>query len=224
MKIQISQIVNKVFLVLLLLAVVSCNKKSVELPQIAISGVSKIKNHSQIWIFYNQNKDSIWTEVNMKNKINSTHWILNIDKRLSMGQLLPNLQEIISKRNAEGMHSKKGSKLFLSYSDILDKKIALTPIDSTRYVSKTKKDFMNYKKDTGKVFLYFSRNSVYTKGTEYTKEQWKTTKLDSLAEKKIHLFYAASLSYQEYMDYRLSIQQKMPKEELIDNTETLVFE
>lgn len=224
MKIQISQIVNKVFLVLLLLAVVSCNKKSVELPQIAISGVSKIKNHSQIWIFYNQNKDSIWTEVNMKNKINSTHWILNIDKRLSMGQLLPDLQKIITRRNAEGMHSKKGSKLFLSYSNILDKKIDLFPIDSIRYVSKTKRDFMNYKKDTEEMFLYFSKDEMYVKGTKYTREQWESIKLDSLVDKKTHLFYEAALSYQEYMDYRLSLQQKMPKEGLIDNIETLVFE
>ncbi|MGV6845999.1 MAG: hypothetical protein ACWA42_07735, partial [Lutibacter sp.] len=72
---------KKLIFLLVSISLMSCHKKEIKLPKIAIQGIdSIIYNHSEVWMFYSlKNKDTI-AQINRKNTISSTHWIYNIDK------------------------------------------------------------------------------------------------------------------------------------------------
>ncbi len=80
------------FILSFFLTLSSCTNKTIQLPQIAISGESEIQNHSQIWVFYKYNKDKIKAEINKNNTISTTNWIINIDKRLPIREVIPVFQ------------------------------------------------------------------------------------------------------------------------------------
>jgi len=206
----------RLILILLLVSLTSCNNKTVELPQVAIAGQSDIQNHSQIWVFQKKEKDSIWAEVNMNNKINTTHWIVNIDKHLTLGNLLPVFQKIKDNRLKKSMHSKEGMQTFLSYSDTGNKKIALFPIDSIEYI---KKDIENNEN----TISFFSEHFLVN-NKSHSINQWKKIVLDTLNTSYLQLQFSEKLNYQQYMEYRLSIKAKLPKDVRIRSTEYIIEE
>ena len=63
----------------------------VELPQINKTTISEIVDVSPAYIFNNMaTPDSV--EFNRKNLISTTNWLMNVDKRLTIKQVLPHLQ------------------------------------------------------------------------------------------------------------------------------------
>ena len=83
---------------ILILVFISCqNKKDILLPKSNSSIVKDIQDHSPIYIFFEaKGKDTI-AEVNRKNSIISTNWILNIDKRLPLRLVIPEVMKLQQK-------------------------------------------------------------------------------------------------------------------------------
>ena len=86
---------------------VSCNKKEIKLPQIDLPGIQEVQNHSEVWMFYKGNHSESPLELNRNNTISTTHWLYNIDKRLPLKYVIPELQALTYK-HANSMHSKEG--------------------------------------------------------------------------------------------------------------------
>jgi hypothetical protein len=206
----------KFIFLLLILSISSCNNKKIELPQIAVAGKSDIQNHSQIWIFYKKNKDSVWADVNMNNKINTTHWIINIDRHLTLDKLTPVFQKIKENRNKKSIHSKDGMHTYLSYSDMENKKIALFPIDSIQYL----KIEIENQENT----LRFLSDSFLINNKKFPTEQWDNFVLDTLNKTDVQLQFSDKLSYQQYMEYRLTVNSKLPKHIRIKHIEYIIEE
>jgi hypothetical protein len=55
---------------------------------------------SPIYIFLEQRKDTL-AEVNRKNSIISTNWILNVDKRLPLRLVIPEIMKLQQKKREE---------------------------------------------------------------------------------------------------------------------------
>lgn len=127
-------------LILHLLLLFGCEKKQVQLPLIDIPGMSEIQNHSSIWVFLDTKDGKSRAKLNKNNKILNTHWIYNIDKRLTMGELVPLLIEMQKAKNKDSMHKKEGMKSYFSYADISGDKISLTPFLQTNFISVLKSD------------------------------------------------------------------------------------
>ena len=72
--------------------VFSCgNKKILYLPEINYCEISKIQDVSHAYLFYDEiQKDSV--ELNRKNLISTTNWLINVDKRLTLKQAIPHLK------------------------------------------------------------------------------------------------------------------------------------
>ena len=81
-----------------------------QLPIIEIAGITEIQNHSSIWIFYDEQEGDETAILNKNNKIINTHWIFNIDKRLTMKTVVPHLSAMQENRDKDSMH-KKGDML-----------------------------------------------------------------------------------------------------------------
>ena len=69
----------------------SCgNEKILQLPEINHSDITEILDVSHAYLFYDETKpDSI--ELNRKNLISTTNWLVNVDKRLTLDQAIPSI-------------------------------------------------------------------------------------------------------------------------------------
>jgi len=122
------------------LILLGCQKKQVQLPLLNIQGMSEIQNHSSIWIFMETKNGESIARLNKNNKILNTHWIFNIDRRLTMDQVVPLLIKMQKAKNKDSMHKKEGMKSYFSYADIADDKISLTPFLQTNFITAPETD------------------------------------------------------------------------------------
>ena len=81
---------KKIVAIVVLLGLFSCSEKEVQLPQAEVSVLKDIVDHSPIYMFFEiQNKKDTIIDVNRKNSISSTNWVFNIDKRLPLKLVIP---------------------------------------------------------------------------------------------------------------------------------------
>ena len=214
------QLYKIVFFSLFLFSIVSCSNKELQLPQLPISGESEIQNHSQIWVFYKEKKGEIEAELNINNRITTTHWIINIDKRLTLKELVPVFKIIKEKRELKSAHKKEGMKNYLSYSDINNKKIALFSMDSINFMkqSREKMDILKLSNKTVHT-LKFSKDTILLDAKSFPINTWDSMVLDTLSKDNIQLVFNHKLNYQEYLKYRMTINTKLPKGIHVENLE-----
>jgi hypothetical protein len=74
---------------------------------------------SPIYIFLEQRKDTL-AEVNRKNSIISTNWILNVDKRLPLRLVIPEIMKLQQKKREEA-HKNENAENYYSYADTIGK-------------------------------------------------------------------------------------------------------
>ena len=154
---------KKILVTLLAFALFSCNEKEVLLPEVDTTIVEKVENLSPIYIFFEvKGKDTI-AELNRKNVISSTNFIFNIDKRLPLKFVLPEVIKAVAKKEAS-VHKDSTSQNYYSYSDIKKKQLA--------FVSLTKMKYKLEKPKSGSV-IYFSKNQIVVDNVPFEKEKFE---------------------------------------------------
>lgn len=199
---MIKKIYHILFISSILLS--SCQKKPVQLPLIDVPGISEIQNHSSIWIFMETINGETSAKLNKNNKITNTHWIFNIDRRLTMAQVVPMLIEMQENRNKDSMHKKEGMKNYFSYADTATEKISLLPFPQTTFISET----LNLEKLSGEPCtvileiwgdqIKLNNELVPLNSLLSTLENEKSCDPDETI--KIVLTYDAQTSYQDYIE------------------------
>src|SRR6478609_5722354 len=107
---------------LVFLLLLSCgNKKDIFLPKSDVTMVSNVEDHSPIYIFFRTNGKDTLAEVNRKNSIISTNWILNIDKRLPLKLVIPEVMKLQEKKRTEVAHKNELAENYYSYADSIGK-------------------------------------------------------------------------------------------------------
>ena len=86
------------YYLLLFSLLISCGQdKTVQLPEIKHADISKINDVSAAYLFYDESKaDSV--ELNRKNLISTTNWLVNVDKRLTLKQIIPHIKFLQDKK------------------------------------------------------------------------------------------------------------------------------
>lgn len=215
---------NFLLLLTFILAFTSCKNKTLELPQVATPGPSEIQNYSQIWVFYKEKNNEVKAEFNRKNTIGSTHWIINIDKRLPLSEVVPVFHRIKIKRTDKSIHSVEGMNNYLSYSDIKNKKISVFSIDSIEYLRLPKKELTKLKQEeVSDYIMEFSETAIWFNKKRFSPSNWASFSLDTLSKGSIQLHFHEKLSYQDYMNYRLTLTEKLPEEVNIEKTEFVIY-
>ena len=124
----------KKYLVLLIaFGIVSCEgKKEIQLPKADRTIIGDVKEHSPIYIFFKvEGKDTI-ADVNRKNAIVSTNWIFNIDKRLPLKLVMPELIKLQAKKD-KSIHKNEAAENFFSYANDKKKTLAFLPFASLKF-------------------------------------------------------------------------------------------
>ncbi|WP_053975513.1 hypothetical protein [Mangrovimonas xylaniphaga] len=107
----------KYFSLLALMLCLSCgNDKLVMLPEIEHASITKIHDVSAAYLFYDETlPDSI--ELNRKNLISTTNWLINVDKRLTLEQAIPKIMLLQDKKRNAELHKNENAKNYFTCND-----------------------------------------------------------------------------------------------------------
>ncbi|WP_052823539.1 hypothetical protein [Neotamlana sedimentorum] len=219
------------YIILLLTGVLffSCgNKKTVQLPEINNSEIQNIQDVSAAYIFYDQTqKDSVL--LNRKNLISTTNWLVNIDKRLTLRQVVPQIK-FLQEKKANAGHKNEDAKNYFSCNDISKNNLGFMEFTNIKYVIKeentpqtipldfevtTKNIFVN---DNGKIFIINHEKEPFI--TESNKNKLITDLKNVFAKaSKVSLRFSKSLTFQDYITIKALIQNKEFNHLKISNTE-----
>lgn len=191
----------------------SCgNKEDILLPKSDVTIVSDVDDHSPIYIFFRTKGKDTLAEVNRKNAIISTNWILNIDKRLPLRLVIPAVMKLQEKKRNEVAHKNELAENYYSYADSIGKNMAFLPF--TKVVYKMEKPKFRF-------VVFFSRkNEIFVDGILGNREELKQllTGLHKDKLKKIRFRFDANLSYGTYIQNEIFIQSLK-----IRNSEEFIF-
>jgi len=192
----------KYFSLIIIFLLFSCEeKKDVLLPKSNVTIVKDVQDHSPIYIFFKTvGKDTI-AEVNRKSSIISTNWILNIDKRLPLKLVIPEVMKLQKKKRDDSAHKNENAENYYSYADSIGKNLAFLPFTEVYYaIGKPQSKFytISFKKGSYLVSL----NGFQIKKTEFVKEFY--AKKYEVTPNVIFLF-DKNMSYQEYIQNKILI-------------------
>lgn len=196
----------KYFSILVTLLFFSCGKKEdVLLPKSNITIVKDVQDLSPIYIFFKtEGKDTI-AEVNRKSSIISTNWIFNIDKRLPLKLVIPEVIKLQEKKRADSAHKNENAENYYSYADSLGKNLAFVPFTKVYY----KLD----RPDKGNFVVYFAKGKkqVFMGNKEIKISEILKYFYSIKFEKVPNLVFVfdKNMSYEEYIQYKILLQKEV---------------
>ncbi|AUP80888.1 hypothetical protein [Flavivirga eckloniae] len=110
----------------------SCGKeKVVQLPEISHSEITEINDVSAAYLFYDETqKNSV--ELNRKNLISTTNWLVNVDKRLTLEQAIPHIKYLQDKKR-NSSHKNKNAKNYFTCNDVSRKNLGFIEFTDVVY-------------------------------------------------------------------------------------------
>ncbi|WDF65149.1 hypothetical protein [Flavobacterium sp. KACC 22763] len=194
----------KYFTLIIALFLFSCGKKEdVLLPKSNVSIVKDVQDHSPIYLFFKvDGKDTI-ADLNRKSAIISTNWIFNIDKRLPLKVVIPQVIKMQEKKRNEKMHQNEESENYYSYADSIGKNLAFLPFTKVFYKMEkpTAGSFVVYFKK-GKKQVFMGNKEI--KITEIL-QQFYSIKFDRVPN--LVFLFDKDMSYEEYIQYEILLHK-----------------
>jgi hypothetical protein len=112
----------------------SCgNQEDILLPKANRTIVKEITDLSPTYIFFRVNGKDTLAEVNRKNSIITTNWVLNIDRRLPLGLVIPQVMKLQQRKREEKEHRNELAQNYYSYADSIGKNLAFIPFTNVYY-------------------------------------------------------------------------------------------
>jgi biopolymer transport protein ExbD len=182
---------KKIIVALFLISLFSCGKKEIQLPQLNETKVVDVKDHSPIYMFFETNGKDTLIDVNRSNSISSTNWLFNIDKRLPLKLVIPEIQKLQDKK-AKSSHLINGSKNYFTYMDSKKKTLAFLPFTNVTYTLK------NY--NNGISVFFTKRNKIFVNNILVDKKDLESY-LNNLNRtyQEIAFGFDKNLSFQDYI-------------------------
>lgn len=182
----------------------SCgNKEDILLPKANVTIVKDIQDHSPIYIFFRKKGKDTLAEVNRKNSIITTNWILNIDKRLPLRIVIPEVMKLQEKKRKEKAHKNEKAGNYYSYADNIHKNLAFLPFTEVYYTIG--------KPETGYMILSFrkGRNSIFIDDSEVKKAEILNYiySIAHVVQPKIIFVFDKNMSFEEYIQNKILVRK-----------------
>ncbi len=145
---------------------ISCSQQEIKLPLNDNPGKHEIWNNSPIYILTKIKGNDTIPDLKMGKIITTTHWLVAIDRRLKLKNLIEPIEKIIKKRHKKSIHYDPTKKLYFSYSDTLQKKVSFVNFDSIQFMpeiytsKKYFKKYFNEDKDYNKFHLIIDKQKI----------------------------------------------------------------
>lgn len=197
---------KKIIALLSLIFVLSCGEeKSVLLPEIKSSEITKVLDVSPAYIFYDETQpDSV--ELNRKNLIISTNWLVNIDRRLTLRQVIPSILKLQNKKRNAKMHKNEAAKNYYTCNDTSIKNLGFIEFTEVYYQTELKIEEFKTKNNTLNVQeLRFLKNEIILNDEIYTSLESVFMNIEN-KDMTFVLSFDKALSFQDYVTYKSLIE------------------
>ena len=127
-------LMKQLYVLLIALILSSCGKgKSVLLPEIENAAITEIHDVSHAYLFYDETQpDSV--ELNRKNLISTTNWLINVDKRLTLEQAIPKIKFLQDKKRNAKMHKNEDAKNYYTCHDTTINNLGFLEFTDVKYI------------------------------------------------------------------------------------------
>ncbi len=198
---------KKITSLVLVLVLISCNNnEKMLLPKANKTIVKEVYDHSPIYLFFSVKGKDTLAELNRKNAIGTSNWIFNIDKRLPLKTVIPQLQFMKEKRK-KGMHTNDKAEDYFSYADSIGKNLAFLPFTKVKYKLEKPKDGVRifFSKDN-KIVVFSNLSET---GKEVSKPELLKHLLELKSDKSIPFFFChdQNCSYEQFLQNSIFIAQ-----------------
>ncbi len=199
--IQYNQFIKMKYLSLIVVLIFfSCGKKeTVLLPKSNVTVVKDITDHSPIYIFFRTNGKDTLAEVNRKNSIITTNWILNIDKRLPLRLVIPEVIKLQEKKREEKAHKNEDALNYYSYADSIGKNLAFIPFTEVHYKMR--------KPHFGVIVFFSKKDEIFVNDIPVERKELEkfVNGLPSDKPNKYQFCYAKDLDFGSYIQDKIFI-------------------
>ncbi len=194
----------------------SCSsEKTIELPEIKQATITEVIDVSAAYLFYDETKpDSI--ELNRKNLISTTNWLVNVDKRLTLNQAVPKIK-FIQEKKRNSSHKNEAAKNYFTCHDLSQNNLGFIEFTDVHY-------YLDEKPNAEIEIIIEALDKITIKKNNdvdiFFKTNFKTLEKD-LASIYPHETISVTLSFKKSMTFQQYITIKSKLEEL-DNSKILV--
>lgn len=189
---------KKIGFVFAILFVVSCgNQEDIMLPKSNRTVVKEVVDLSPIYIFFRINGKDTLAEVNRNNSISTTNWVFNIDRRLPLRTVIPEIIKLQERKRKSREHQNLSAQNYYSYADTIGKNLAFLPFT---------KVFYKLEKPRFGVVIYFAKdNSILVNGELVKRNDLEKFLNDMPSDKPNKLFFCfdKNSSYGSYIQNKL---------------------
>ncbi len=191
----------KYFTLIVLFTLFSCgNKEDILLPKANTTIVKNVDDLSPIYFFFRTKGKDTLAEVNRKNSIISTNWILNVDKRLPLRLAIPEIIKLQEKKRTEKAHKNEKAENYYSYADTIGKNLAFIPFTNVYYKLEKSK--------SGIVVFFAKNNEILVDSIEVKREELLTylNKLPSNTSNQYVFCFDKKLTFGGYIQNKIFIE------------------
>lgn len=220
----------------LLMLSFSCGKdKVIQLPEINHSEITEISDVSAAYLFYDETKaDSV--ELNRKNLISSTNWLVNVDKRLTLKQAIPHIKFLQEKKNASS-HKNENSKNYFTCSDLSRKNLGFVEFTDVVYsqeencnvlsrkskIKKTTTALISFQSINDIQIMYLSNEPIFkTLNIKALKDDIAETYNTQNNLIELILDFDEGLLFQDYISIKSTLSE-LNSENIIISKEELIY-
>ena len=209
----------KYFTLIVLFMLFSCgNKEAVLLPKANTTIVKDVVDLSPIYIFFRTKGKDTLAEVNRKNSIISTNWILNVDKRLPLRLTIPEIMKLQQKKREEKAHKNEKAENYYSYADTIGKNLAFIPFTNVYYKIEKPK--------SGVVVFFTKNNEILVDDIMVKQEELQAYFNKAPNNKSIQYIFCfdKNLNFGSYIQDKIFINSlKLPSSEFNIKQEEFIF-
>lgn len=221
---------KKLLIAFCLLVLCACGKeKSVLLPEIQNTKITEITDVSPAYLFYDETKpDSL--ELNKNNLIISTNWLVNVDKRLTLKQVIPSIIKLQEKkRNSD--HKNKNARNYFTCNATSIKNLGFVDFTDVIYDYEREDEDGKIEPENTIFIVVLNLNKIIVypldkDDFETNTNDFETNLKESLPinnEKvNVKLSFNEILSFQDYITLKYKLSQLNLENTTINNQEYII--
>ncbi len=184
---------------IVLLFCFSCaNKEDILLPKADKTIVKEVVDLSPIYIFFRVKGKDTLAEVNRKNSIITTNWILNIDKRLPLRLVIPEVIKLQQRKREEKEHINLNAENYYSYADSVGKNLAFLPFTKVYY---------KIEKPKSGCKVYFDKNNkILVNNKEIAKNDLEKYIKQNCSDNEVFYCFDKNMQFDNYITLKIFLR------------------
>lgn len=205
-----------IILIFILILLFSCGKeKTIQLPEINETDITEIHDVSPAYIFYDETQpDSV--ELNRKNLIITTNWLVNVDKRLTLEQAIPKIKFLQDKKRNSKIHRNEAARNYFTCHYKKINNLGFLDFTNIYYHEEPLEDYLTSQNIKDCYIIDLKNDSIFLNKEPISIKQLKDF---NFIEEKLFLKFDKTMSFQKYISYKEQLFDSSLLQINIDNDE-----